>query len=192
MEESESLIAYAVTGGSDQQKSVAQSLKEQYQRYVSWEGRHSNLMRRAGDAVNNVEQVYDLRALTLQLVANGAVTRYLRNTETTGKNRKALIEGLHPHQDYVKSIVQEHSRYLRSEASSMCARFIARKLGDPRVGTWFSRYRDLYDEYFAMYAERVIAERRGFQNPLSVFMMDKKKEIYELRKTILVPPSEIM
>ncbi len=74
----------------------------------------------------------------------------------------------------------------------MCARFLARKLGDPRVGSWFSKYKTAYDEYFAMYCECLIAEKRGWQDPLSVFMMEKKTEVYALRKTILQPPAEFM
>ncbi len=192
MEESESLIAYAVTGGTESQKSVAQSLREQYQRYITWEGRHSRLMKQVGGASSSVEQVCDLRAMTLSLVSPGAVTRYLSATGTRGKDRKLLIQGLHPHRDYVRSVVTEHSRYVRSEASSMCARFLARKLGDPRVGSWFSKYKTAYDEYFAMYCECLIAEKRGWQDPLSVFMMEKKTEVYALRKTILQPPAEFM
>lgn len=185
MEESESLIAYAVTGGSELQKSVAQTLSEHYRRYMSWEGRHSGLMKPVSDANTNIEQVRDLRAITLTLVSTGAVTRYLKCSGTRGKDRKFLMQGLHPHQDYVCSIVKEHSRYLKSEASSMCARFLARKLGDPRVGTWFSSYKTLYDEYFAMYCDCLIAEKRGYADPLSALMLEKKKEVYTLRKTIL-------
>lgn len=185
MSESESLIDYACEAGSPRQRAIAGRLTEQLPRYASWENIHSGLMKPVSFSATSHEQVFDLRATTLSLVHRGALFRYLEKRGIRGRERVRVVRCLHPHQDYAGALVKEHALHVRAEASAMCTRYIAYKMGDYLLSNLFREYSSAVDEYYAMYCECAVAESRGGHSVLEPLLCEKKAELGLLRDKIL-------
>ncbi len=181
MAESEALVHYALVAGTDHQKQIIERLTEKYARYLSWERHHSSLMNKVANSETTDEQAYALRKISVTMVHLGALTRYLKNNEVRGRDRKLLVTSLNSYRDYIDAIVREHATYIRAETSSMCARYLSIKLGDKDLVRWYGRYCSVYDDYFESFCNRIIGQERGVDSPMDALLCLKKAEVEKIR-----------
>lgn len=185
MAESEGVIAHVKHRGRGEPRHIARRLTEKPQRYYDWESRHAGLMTGVADSTSVMAQVHSLRKILLTSVHVSALPRFLKQRQVHGQDRETLVKIFHAYGDFTKAVLQEHATYLRAESTSLCARYLALKLGDSNMRNWLADYYDQYDEYFAMFCEAMLADARGEDYALRPLLYEKKLMVHQRRAAVL-------
>ncbi len=185
MAESEGLIDHTGRAGTPEQKAITRPLIEDIKRYCRWERRHSGLMHTVADAGSRPGQICGLRDIIITLIHQGALFGYMKERQLRGRDRDLLIRAFHPWSDYRQAVIEEHSNYVRSQSSSLCARYLATKLGDDALLDWYGGYHELFDDYFELFCDTVIAEGTGEILSYAPLLRDRKAVVMAERRRIL-------
>lgn len=194
MEESEAHVEFAAQRGSRGNKQIAQQLLASPVEYRNWEASHAQLMASVARPHRSAAQATSLLSTAFTLVHRKAFFEYLRGQNITGPRRRDLVQHFHAHKSYTQAVVAEHTNYLHSSASLMCAE----RLGETIVphqafGDSFSRYERVYADYFRSYCHNYLAPT-AIDNDISAsvrpLLPQLKRDVLALRaKLLAMPPS---
>ena len=185
MAESEGLIDHTVRVGSPDQKALLRPLTDDIRTYCLWERRHSTLMQSVAESGSRPEQIRDLSDVIISMIHQGALFQYLREKSVRGRDREILIKAFHPWCDYGQAVIEEHNHYIRAHSSSLCARYLAMKLGDEHVRDWFGTYQTLFTRYFELFCDTVIAQGTGRALTYEPLLREHKALVMAERRRIL-------
>ena len=186
MEESCALLEHAGASGSDFQKDIAQAVLHNPGRYRRWRQCHQQAMRAPSKARTTMQQMIALREVTLNQVPKAALFAFFQRHKPDRADREMLLGAFGTTRDYNEAILVAHDDYLGAEATGLCARFLAMKLGDIDHKEWYRDYLDVYNAYFALYCQSLIKETRGEEFAMAAMLGELKKRVTETRARILL------
>jgi hypothetical protein len=193
MDESESHIEFSAQRGPRGDKQIAQQLLASPVEYRNWEAAHSQMMASVARPHRSALQASTLLTTAFTLVHRRAFFEYLRGQNITGTRRRELVQHFHARQSYTQAVVTEHTNYLHSSASLMCAE----RLGETIVphqafGDSFRRYEQVYTEYFRSYCHNYLAPT-AIDNEISAsvrpLVPQLKRDVLALRAKLLALPA---
>ncbi len=186
MDESCALLEHAGRSGSESQKDIAQAVLHNPGRYRRWRQCHQQAMRAPSKARTTMQQMIALREVALNQVPKAALFAFFQRHKPDRDDRKMLLQAFGTTRDYNEAILFAHDDYLSAEASGLCARFLAMKLGDIDHKEWYRDYLDVYNAYFALYCQAMIKETRGEEFAMAAMLGELKKRVSETRSRILL------
>ena len=186
MDESCALLEHAAESGSASQKDIAQAVLHSPGRYRRWRQCHQQAMRAPSKARTTMQQMIALREVTLNQVPKAALFAFFQRHKPDRGDRKMLLGAFGTTRDYNEAILVAHDDYLCAEASGLCARFLAMKLGDIDHKEWYRDYLGVYNAYFALYCQSMIKENRGEEFAMATMLGELKKQVTETRSRILL------
>lgn len=137
---------------------IASRVLEDPAAWHAWEGEHSNMMRSVAGRSRPIEQVRELRVASFGLIHRKAPFAFLRASGARGESRRRLLRHLRPGSSYGRALLREHTVFLRSAASYLCASHAGRVIAlDYVFEDPIFRYEELYTEYFTTYCDVSIA-----------------------------------
>jgi len=191
MEESEAVLAQAARTGSNRERGVATQLLAHPSDYRRWESEHLRLMAAVAGTPRPGLQVRALLSTSVSLIHRKALFEYLRDHGPRGGQRRLLIHHFHGFNSYTQAVVAEHSNYLRSFASLICAEGIgATLLAHQAFGEPLRAYEQLYAEYFRNYCHSVLAPTASADDDtVSALLPYLKQDVLDVRTRLLAMPA---
>jgi hypothetical protein len=193
MEESEFRLADVARDGNPAQALVARRLLDDTRLYQRWEAEHDRLMRSVAGEARGLRQATALRRACFGLIHRKAMFEYLRQQKITGRDRHAVFNLVYgENHDYAAAVIQEHGNYLRSVSSLICSNWLGlRVIGDGVFGEPFSRYEQLYTDYFRSFCGTALSpDQYKSGDTLRTLLPYLKRQLSELRRAILALPQE--
>ncbi len=175
--------------GSELERQVVNRIFETPDSYDHWESFHSGLMNTVGNGSNRKEQLVKMRRTRFTLIHRQSLFQYLRDSGVKGEKRTAVIRAFHDTTDYMRAVVTEHGRFLRSNSSLYCTDHLADSvLRDTRFTNGLAHYRQRYMDYFAMYCNWIIAEQPGDQYATRRLIPETKNLLAGMQNRLLRMP----
>jgi hypothetical protein len=190
MEESEQALNHAAKTGVPQQQIIARRILDCPASFRQWESQHQQLLGRIATQPHRARQTATALSTTFSLVHGKSLFEYLRESGARKLRRRQLIAHFHGDNGYSKSLVAEHSNYLRSAASLICIAHVGRKvLEHSAFGEPIDAYERSYAEYFRTYCRWTVPDRLD-QDPeiLNALQQELKMGVLEARKRLLAMP----
>lgn len=186
---SESRIERLRWSGSDDERWYVSRLFEKPVNYRRWESFHFDLMKKVASSQSPKGQIIGLRRARFALLQRQALFQHFRDEGVRGGDREILMSTLRAGSDFSKAVVVEHSNYLRSNSSLLCATYLRDLLlDDDRFDTELERYHEAYMEYFKLYCDWIIADVRGEDFPLRAMMTEMKQTLLRIQTRLLAMP----
>ena len=193
MEESEAHISRTARSGPSVEQQVATQILANPLDYRRWETEHERLMAAVARPVRSGVQVRALLSTAFSLVHRKALFEYLRSHAVRGTGRRDLMQHFNGNRSYSQAIVAEHSNYLRSSASLLCAEhFGATILMHQAFGDPFRRYEQLYSEYFRSYCDSYLAAPSKTEydsDSMRALLPHLKRDVLDVRARLLALPA---
>jgi hypothetical protein len=193
MAESEAHIARAARKGPSPEQQVAAQILANPTDYRNWEAEHERLMAAVARPNRSGVQTRALLSTAFSLVHRKALFEYLRGHEVRGLGRRELIQHFHGQKSYTQAIVAEHSNYLRSSASLICAEhFGTTILAHQAFGSPFRRYEHLYAEYFRSYCDSYLtppSKTEDVSDSMRALLPHLKRDVLDVRARLLAMPA---
>ena len=192
MEESEAHIARIARRDASLEQQIAAQILANPHDYRRWEVEHERLMAAVARPNRSAVQARALLSTAFSLVHRRALFEYLRGHAVRGTGRRDLIQHFHGNRSYSQAMVTEHSNYLRSSASLLCAEhfgttiLVHQAFGDP-----FRRYEQLYAEYFRSYCDSYLAPpaaANGDSDSVRTLLPYLKRDVLDVRARLLALP----
>ncbi len=189
MKVSESRIERLRWSGSDDERWYVSRLFDRPVNYRRWESFHFDLMKKVASSRSPKGQVVDLRKARFRLLQRQALFQHFRDEGVRGSDREILISTLRAGVDFSRALVGEHSNYLHSNSSLLCATYLGDVLlDDARFDTELERFHDAYMEYFKLYCDWIIADARGEDFPLRPMVTEMKQTLLRIQTRLLAMP----
>ena len=192
MEESEAHIARIARRAASLEQQIAAQILANPHDYRRWEVEHERLMASVARPNRSAVQARALLSTAFSLVHRRALFEYLRGHAVRGTGRRDLMQHFHGNRSYSQAMVTEHSNYLRSSASLLCAEhfgttiLVHQAFGDP-----FRRYEQLYAEYFRSYCDSYLAPpaaANGDSDSVRTLLPYLKRDVLDVRARLLALP----
>lgn len=192
MEESEAHIARIARRDASLEQQIAAQILANPHDYRRWEVEHERLMAAVARPNRSAVQARALLSTAFSLVHRRALFEYLRGHAVRGTGRRDLMQHFHGNRSYSQAMVTEHSNYLRSSASLLCAEhfgttiLVHQAFGDP-----FRRYEQLYAEYFRSYCDSYLAPpaaANGDSDSVRTLLPYLKRDVLDVRARLLALP----
>ena len=192
MEESEAHIARIARRDASLEQQIAAQILANPHDYRRWEVEHERLMAAVARPNRSAVQARALLSTAFSLVHRRALFEYLRGHAVRGTGRRDLMQHFHGNRSYSQAMVTEHSNYLRSSASLLCAEhfgttiLVHQAFGDP-----FRRYEQLYAEYFRSYCDSYLAPpaaANGDSDSVRTLLPFLKRDVLDVRARLLALP----
>lgn len=193
MDESEAHIEQAAQRGPAGDRQIAQQLLASPVAYRNWEAAHSQMMASVARPHRSAAQASTLLSTAFTLVHRRAFFEYLRGQNITGPRRRDLVQHFHASKSYTQAVVAEHTNYLHSSASLICAeRFGETIVPHQAFGDAFRRYYEVYGAYFRSYCHNYLAPT-AIDNEISAsvrpLVPQLKRDVLALRAKLLAMPA---
>jgi len=193
MEESEAHIEFVAQRGKGSYRQIAQQLLASPVEYRNWESAHSQMMASVARPHRSALQASTLLSTAFTLVHRRAFFDYLRGQNITGPRRRELVQHFHTRKSYTQAVVAEHTNYMHSSASLMCAeRFGETIVPHQAFGDAFRRYEQVYAAYFRSYCHNYLAPT-AVDNDISAsvrpLVPQLKRDVLALRAKLLALPA---
>ncbi|MGI9329445.1 MAG: hypothetical protein ACR2QB_01920 [Gammaproteobacteria bacterium] len=175
--------------GSDVERQIVNRIFETSDSYGHWESFHAGLMSTVCVGASRKEQLVKMRRTRFTLIHQQSLFQYLRDSGVKGENRVAVIRAFHDSTDYMRAVVTEHGRFLRSNSSLFCADHLAYSvLHDIRFTDSLEHYRQKYMEYFSMHCNWIISEQKGAEYSTRRLIPETKLLLSRLQTKMLRMP----
>jgi len=175
--------------GEDDERSIVRRLYESNGSYRRWQSFHGGLMRHVSGSHSRQGQIALIRRTSFELIHRQALFEYLRENDLSEAGRKAVMAGFHGTLDFSRALVAEHGRYLQSNSSLFCARYLGRSvLWDARFSGGLDDYRLVYMDFFSHYCSWIQAESRGDRYPGRYLLPPLKRKLNILQADLLSLP----
>ncbi len=192
MEESEAHIAHVARRDASLEQQIAAQILANPHDYRRWEVEHERLMAAVARPNRSAVQARVLLSTAFSLVHRRALFEYLRGHAVRGTGRRDLMQHFHGNRSYTQAMVTEHSNYLRSSASLMCAEhFGATILAHQAFGAPFGRYEQLYAEYFRSYCDSYLtppSPNDEDTDSMRALLPHLKRDVLDVRARLLALP----
>jgi hypothetical protein len=189
MAESEAHIARTARKNSSPEQQIAAQILANPTDYRSWEAEHERLMAAVARPNRSAVQARALLSMAFSLVHRKALFEYLRGHAVRGPERRELIQHFHGQKSYSQAIVTEHSNFLRSSASLLCAEhFGTTILVHQAFGSPFRRYEQLYSEYFRSYCDSYLTPQSKLEDvsdSMRALLPHLKRDVLDVRARLL-------
>jgi hypothetical protein len=189
MEESEARVAAAIIDGTPDERIVASRVLETAHSYQHWETEHDRLMRAVAGQSRLAQQCEVLRATAFSLLHRKALFEYLRERRVTGPKRHKLLAVFYGPREYAGAMVKEHTNYVRSGSSYLCAFHLGSQLiGDPAFDEPLELYQQWYSEYFRLFCDSALcetAQERAALGSMEALKPLLKSQLTQARQAIL-------
>jgi hypothetical protein len=193
MAESEAHIARTARKSSSPEQQIAAQILANPTDYRAWEAEHERLMAAVARPNRSAVQARALLSMAFSLVHRKALFAYLRSRALRGTGRRDLIQHFHGQKSYSQAIVVEHSNFLRSSASLLCAEhFGTTILAHQAFGDQFRRYEHLYAEYFRSYCDSYLttpASVEDASDSMRALLPHLKRDVLDVRARLLAMPA---
>jgi hypothetical protein len=189
MNVSEDRIERIRWSGPDDERWFAQRLFDRPGVYRRWESSHFDLVKKVAANQTPKGQIIGLRHQRFAQFRRQALFQYLRESGLTGADREAVVSAFHVSADFQRAIIAEHDQFLRANSSLLCASHLGSALlNDGRFDTELARYQEGYMEFFSLYCDWIIAERRGRDFLLKPLLRDMKKNLADMQAGLIALP----
>jgi hypothetical protein len=186
MEYSEQHLALIAQCGSSEQSHVATRLLQDVPLYRHWEVSHSRLMRGVAARRQRPQQVHELKKVTFLTLHRKAPFEYLRDRQVQGQARRQLVRALFGTQEYTQCILREHTAYLSSAGSFLCADSLCGDLmRDSAFSEALEHYENSYNEYYRAYCDSLLAEQAGEIAPVQALLPYLRYQLKLIRDHML-------
>jgi hypothetical protein len=147
--------------GEDEQRQVVRRMCATPAGYRQWLSFHSGLMRHVGGTGSRQAQIATMRQKSFELIHRQALFQYLRDNSLPDESREAVVAAFHGSREFRRALVAEHARYLQSNSSLYCTRYLNDSiLRDASFGRGLDGYAEVYMDFFDHYCSWLIAESR--------------------------------
>ena len=151
--------------------------------FEEWKKYHSREIEKTANAKNKMEQILELRDVTLRgIECNIMSIKFLEYEEP---DQKILAEFLNKGESMKEVIALEAHLYVVNHASCRCYRVIAAMLGDAKENDWYAMYNDLYSQHVLHLYEEIVAKGKNETYALGPLVRVSKSMIDEVRPKIL-------
>lgn len=162
MEYSEQYLALAAQSVTSDEAHIATRLLQDVPLYRTWEQSHGRLMRGVAARRERVQQTVELRRISFLTLHRKAPFEYLRDQQVQGQARRRLVRALFGTREYTQCILREHTAYLSSAGSFLCAESLCGDLmRDSAFSDALANYEMSYNEYYRAYCDSLLAEQDG-------------------------------
>src|SRR5665213_593007 len=162
MEYSEQYLALAAQSVAGDEAHIATRLLQDVPMYRTWEQAHGRLMRGVAARRERAQQTLELRKISFLTLHRKAPFEYLRDRQIHGQMRRRLVCTLFGTQEYTQCILREHTAYLSSAGSFLCAESLCGDLmRDSAFSDALAGYENSYNEYFRAYCDSLLAQQDG-------------------------------
>ena len=162
MEYSEQYLALAAQSPSADEAHIATRLLQDVPLYRNWEQAHGRLMRGVAARPQRAQQGAELKKIAFLTLHRKAPFEYLRDRQVHGQARRRLVRALFGTQEYTQCILREHTAYLSSAGSFLCADSLCGNLmRDSAFSDALGHYETSYNEYYRAYCDSLQAEQAG-------------------------------
>ncbi len=193
MAESEAHIARTARKATSPEQLIATQILANPTDFRSWEAEHERLMAAVARPNRIAVQARALLSTAFSLVHRRALFEYLRGHARRGMGRRDLIQHFHGQKSYSQAVVAEHSNYLRSSASLICAEhFGTTILVHQAFGSPFRRYEHLYAEYFRSYCDSYLtpqSKTEDVSDSMRALLPHLKRDVLDVRARLLAMPT---
>jgi hypothetical protein len=189
MEESENCMEKTLGHGTPRQRSIVNRIYDNPRDFARWESAHCRLMRDVARKKSAAEQLFQLRKTYCGLISNTALVDLLRENRVSGMARKVLFEYFYASLDYDQAILIEHGRFLHGSSSLLCADHLQlRLMQDRQFIDTLDDYKETYAQYFSLFCNAIIAEKRGEDYMLMPLIKELKNRLVVKQAYILSLP----
>jgi hypothetical protein len=190
MEESKQALNLVAKTGLPEQRTIARRLFDCPADYLQWESQHKQLLGRIATQPHRARQVATALSTTFSLVHAKSLFEYLRESRTRELRRRQLIAHFHGDNGYSKSLVAEHSNYLRSTASLICIKHVGQKiLEHSAFGEPIDAYERSYAGYFRTYCQWTVPDKFDQDaEVLNALQQELKIGVLAARKRLIAMP----
>jgi len=186
MEYSEQFLALAAQSASNDESHIATRLLQDVPLYRNWEQSHSRLMRGVAARRQRPEQVVELKKISFLTLHRKAPFEYLRDRQVHGQARRKLLRALFGTQEYTQCILREHTAYLSSAGSFLCADSLCGNLmRDSAFCEALEHYETSYTEYYRAYCDSLLAEQEGEIAPVQALLPYLRYQLKIIRDHML-------
>jgi hypothetical protein len=186
MEYSEQYLALAAQSPANDDSHVATRLLQDVPLYRSWEQAHSRLMRGVADKRQRPQQIAELKKISFLTLHRKAPFEYLRDRQVHGQARRQLLQALFGTQAYTQTILREHTAYLSSAGSFLCADSLCGDLmRDSAFCEALEHYETSYKEYYRAYCDSLLAEQAGEIAPVQALLPYLRYQLKLIRDHML-------
>lgn len=185
MDESERTVHAGAAHGVGPVRRVCRQLVSDEVRYRFWLRRHEQPMTHVAEWKHRQKQILQLRNAAVQQVHKTALVRYLKEYHITGKARDLTLAEFHGVTDPVQAAINEHHTYLLSASTGYCAEHLLAMVDDTHGLEMIQEYRQIYDQFFALYCGQARAIRRQKQYLLAGFVPEFRATATRSREAIL-------
>jgi hypothetical protein len=196
MEHSEQHIALTAQSGSSEAAHVATRLLQDVSLYRYWEQSHTRLMRAVAARRQRPQQAAELKKIGFLTLHRKAPFEYLRDRQVHGQARRQLVRALFGTQEYTQCILREHTAYLSSAGSFLCADSLCAELmRDAAFSEALEHYETCYSEYYRAYCDSLMAEQAGEIAPVQALLPYLRYQLKMVRDHMLAgapPQSDFM
>lgn len=186
MEYSEQYLAMAAQAGGTDEAQVANRLLQDVTLYRYWEQSHNHMMRTVAAHRQRPHQTRELKKISFLTLHRKAPFEYLRDHQVQGQARRALVRALFGKQQYTQCILREHTAYLSSAGSFLCADSLCGDLmREPGFSDALAHYQTSYNEYYRAYCDSLLAEQAGETSPVQALLPYLRYQLKMIRDHML-------
>jgi hypothetical protein len=191
MEYSEQYLALAAQSVGSDEAHIATRLLQDVPLYRTWEQAHGRLMRGVAARRQRGQQSIELRKISFLTLHRKAPFEYLRDRRIHGQARRQLVRTLFGTQEYTQCILREHTAYLSSAGSFLCAESLCGDLmRDSAFSDALASYETSYNEYYRAYCDSLLAEQEGETAPIQALLPYLRYQLKIIRDHIISGASQ--
>jgi hypothetical protein len=186
MEYSEQYLALAAQSVTREEAHIATRLLQDVPLYRVWEQAHGRLMRGVAARRSRIQQSVELRRISFLTLHRKAPFEYLRDRQVHGQARRQLVRALFGTREYTQCILREHTAYLSSAGSFLCAESLCGDLmRDSAFSDALASYETSYNEYYRAYCDSLLAEQDGEIAPVQSLLPYLRYQLKVIRDHII-------
>ncbi len=186
MEYSEQYLALAAQSASTEEAHIATRLLQDVPLYRNWEQAHGRLMRGVAARRQRPQQMVELKKVSFLTLHRKAPFEYLRDRQVHGQARRQLLQALFGTQEYTQTMLREHTAYLSSAGSFLCADSLCGDLmRDSAFCEALEHYQTSYNEYYRAYCDSLLAEQAGETAPVQALLPYLRYQLKLIRDHML-------
>ena len=190
MDESEQSLHDAAATGTEHQQLIATRILDCPETFRRWESEHQRLMTRIAEQPLLIRQAATALNTAFSLVHARSLFEYLRNSGIRKQPRRRLVAHFYGDNGYVKALIGEHGKYLRSSASLLCLKHVGSQvIGHTAFGQPMDDYEQMYAEYFRCYCQWVVPDQFDQDvDSLNALQQEQKSDVLLARQRLRALP----
>jgi len=186
MEYSEQYLAMVAQAAGTDEAQIANRLMQDVTLYRHWEQSHNHMMRAVAARRQRPQQSMEIKKISFLTLHRKAPFEYLRDRHVQGQARRDLLQALFGKQQYTQCILREHTAYLSSAGSFLCADSLCGDLmREPGFSEALAHYQACYNEYYRAYCDSLLAEQAGETSPVQALLPYLRYQLKMIRDHML-------